>query len=173
MAKEQLCRSVEQNVRNVSDNDSLPVHVPCPADETGRMNSQGMSALRCSVGGRWNWARNRSSFVGLASGRGGGTVESSSVLRKGSDALRISSNGDDMLRGLLPSECTGNGSEGCGAWACRGSWYLVCWTVHTGEMSLKFTTCLGLVIRVNHLQSLIPITFIPRRTTCEIMHYRA
>ncbi len=96
MAKEQLCRSVEQNVRNPSDKDSLPVHVPCPADEAGRMNSQGISALRCSVGGRWNCVRKRSSFDGLESGRGG-IVESSSVLRKGSDALRMRSKGDDML----------------------------------------------------------------------------
>lgn len=146
IAKEQLCRSVEQNVRNVSDKDNLPVHVPCPADDAGKMNSQGISALRCSVEGRWNCARNRSSFVGLASGRGG-IDESSSVLRKGSEALRMSSKGEAML-GFPLSALSMAQRETVISSGGSMAWCGVCVVIDTGEMSLKFTTCLGLVMRV-------------------------
>ena len=82
-----------------SERDNFPVHVPWPAEEDGSVNSQGISILRCSVCGRWNWARKRSSLVGFESFMEEDGDESRSWLMNGKpeEALRRRSNGEAIV----------------------------------------------------------------------------
>lgn len=79
-------------MRKVSESVSFPVQVPCPAEELGKLNSQGMSAFTCSDCGRWNCERKISSFVSFTSCWG----VSNSWFRNGMEALRINSKGEAM-----------------------------------------------------------------------------